>query len=360
MCPQQNSLGEKTEQATPRRKREAREKGQVFKSVEINSAFSLLVMFGTIWIFGHVIIRNIQELLVYFFSGNHLPDVISISTISNAMLMAVIYLIRIMIPLFAAAVLAGLVFNMVQVGFIFSSKAAQPKMDRINPISGFKRIFSTRTIIELVKSIIKLVVIVWVAYSGYRNRMVDFPGLMGEEVPSAASAFFNIIINIAFRVAIAFAIFAPFDYIYQRWKYNKDLMMTKQEVKDEYKLTEGNPQIKSKISQKQRQMSRMRMIQAVSDADVVITNPTHYAVALAYEENKNTAPMVVAKGMDYLAQKMKEKAREEDVTIVENKPLAQSLYFFCDVGEEVPEDMYKAVAEILAYVYNLKRRGGRA
>jgi flagellar biosynthetic protein FlhB len=148
--------------------------------------------------------------------------------------------------------------------------------------------------------------------------------------------------------------------MYQRWKYNKDLMMTKQEVKDEYKLTEGNPQIKGRIAQKQRQMSRMRMVQAVKDADVVITNPTHYAVALEYKEGKNTAPVIIAKGKDYLAQKIKEKAREESVTIVENKPLAQSLYFFCEVGDEVPEDMYKAVAEVLAYVYRMKKKGGQA
>lgn len=360
MSPQQNSIGEKTEQATPRRKREAREKGQVAKSAEVNAAFSLLVMVETLSIFGGMITTNIRELLVYSFSGNGIPDAMDVTSVSQAMLVAVIFLIKIMLPIFGAAVLAALVFNLLQTGFLFSSKAAQPKIERINMIQGFKRIFSMRTLIELLKSTLKLMVISYMAYSEFKKHMGDFPMLMGKDISSAVAAFFDIIIDIAFNIAIAFAIFAALDYLYQRWRHNKDLMMTKQEIRDEYKLTEGNPQLKGKIAQKQRQMARLRMIQAVAGADVVITNPTHYAVALAYEEYKSNAPVVVSKGMDYLALRIREKAEELDISIVENKPLAQALYFFCEVGEEVPEDMYKAVAEILAYVYNLKRRGGKA
>jgi flagellar biosynthetic protein FlhB len=348
----QNQSGDKTEKATPKRKREAREKGQIFKSTEIINAFSLLAMFGVLSIFGNMIIDNTKAMMDHFFSQT--PGAVTQATVSNALGNAVLYFLNIVAPVLVAAFLCAVIFNIAQVGFVFSTKALAPKFERISMGAGIKRIFSKRTLIELVKSIIKIAILAWVAYGEYEGRLKQFPGLMGEDLGYSIAAFAKMVLDVAFKLAIAFAIFAPFDYMYQRWKYNKDLMMTKQEVKDEYKLTEGNPQTKSRISQKQRQMSRMRMVQAVKEADVVITNPTHYAIALSYKENKHKAPVVVAKGVDFLAQRIKEKAREFKVEIVENKPLAQSLYFFCEVGDEVPEDLYKAVAEILAYVYRLK------
>lgn len=357
MSPQPS--GEKTEKATPRRKREAREKGQIFKSIEINTALSMLVMFGVLAVFGRTIVENIKKLLHYFFTMQA-PDDFGVAAVVAMFGDAAWMFIGIIAPILVATFVAGVVFNLVQVGFIFSTKALAPKFDRISPLSGFKRIFSKRTLIDLVKSIIKIAILGIVAYNEYEGHMEDFKGLMGQDVGLATASFVEMILSIAFNLAIAFAIFAPFDYMYQRWKHNKDLMMTKQEVRDEYKLTEGNPQTKGRIVQKQRQMSRMRMVQAVKDADVVITNPTHYAVALEYKEGKNTAPIIIAKGKDHLALKIKEKAKEASVQIVENKPLAQSLYFFCEVGDEVPEDMYKAVAEVLAYVYRMKKMGGRA
>lgn len=356
MSAQQQS-GERTEKATPKRRREAREKGQIFKSAEIISAFSLLVMFGTLSIFGNSIVDNTKALLNYFFS-HKAPDGLTAAGAGKALGEAIVYFLNIMAPVLIAAMLCGIVFNITQTGFVFSTKAIMPKFERISMGAGFKRIFSKRTLIELAKSIIKIAILGYVAYGEYEANMKKFPTLMGEDIGYSVAAFVKILLDVAFKLAIAFAIFAPFDYMYQRWKYNKDLMMTKQEIKDEYKLTEGNPQTKGRISQKQRQMSRSRMIQAVKEADVIITNPTHYAVALSYKEDKNKAPVVVAKGMDYLAQRIKEQARENRVEIVENKPLAQSLYFFCDVGDEVPEDLYKAVAEILAYVYRLKGKAG--
>ena len=350
--------GEKTEKATPKRKREAREKGQIFKSVEVISAFSLIVMFGVPSIFGGSMATGIQRMMRSFFSAD-IPDVVDTAAATQVLSKAVLIFLQIVAPVLIAALMCGVVFNLVQVGFAFSTKAMAPKMDKISPIAGFKRIFSKRTLIELAKSLIKIVLLGWVAYSEYQTRMEQFPSLMGQDLKYAISAAMDILISVAFKLGLAFAIFAPFDYMYQRWKYNKDLMMTKQELREEYKLTEGNPQTKSRISQKQRQMSRMRMIQAVKEADVVITNPTHYAVALAYKEGKHKAPVVIAKGKDFLAQKIKEKARELGIEMVENRPVAQALYFFCEVGDEVPEDLYKAVAEILAYVYRLKKKTGR-
>jgi len=355
----QQPSGEKTEKATPKRKREAREKGQVFKSVEVNTALSMLVLFGVLSVFGQSIVENIKKLMTYFFKMDA-PAEMNAAAVSAMFGNAILMFIGIIAPVLIAAFAVGVVSSVVQTGFVFSTKALAPKFDRINPLSGFKRIFSKRTLLDLLKSVIKITILCVVAYNEYRAHMEDFKGLMGQDVPTATAACVDMILSVAFNLAIAFALFAPFDYMYQRWKYNKDLMMTKQEVKDEYKLTEGNPQIKGRIAQKQRQMSRMRMVQAVKDADVVITNPTHYAVALEYKEGKNTAPKVVAKGKDYLAQKIKEKAKEHNVEIVENKPLAQALYFFCEVGDEIPEDMYKAVAEVLAYVYKMRKKGGRA
>lgn len=357
MSPQQQS-GEKTEKATPRKRREARKKGQVYKSVEVITALSLMLMFGVLAIFGAGIVSNIKGLLTHFFTVRA-PEDFSVAATMGFATDAVWMFLQIMAPLLLAAFVGGVLFNVIQVGFLFTTKALAPKFERISIVAGIKRMFSVRTLLDLAKSIIKITILVVVAYGEYERHIPQFAMLMPQSVEYSVASLTGSLISTAFSLGIALAIFAPFDYMFQRWKYNKDLMMTKQEVKDEYKLTEGNPQIKGKIAQKQRQMSRMRMVQAVKDADVVITNPTHYAVALAYKEAKHTAPLVVAKGRDYLAQRIKEEAKTQLIEIVENKPLAQSLYFFCEVGDEVPEDMYKAVAEVLAYVYRMKQRGGR-
>lgn len=350
------SAGEKTEKATPKKRREAREKGQVFKSTEIITAFSLLMLFGVLSILGGKIIDNTKSLMRFFFSEQRLTDSFSAAYVSDMMSKALMFLLQIIAPILIAAFVGGFIFNVVQVGLKFSSKAMKPKMERISMIGGFKRIFSLKTLIELLKSIIKIAILGGVAYSEYNNNLDKFTNLMGLEIGLAVQSFVSILLGIAFKLAIALAIFAPFDYLFERWKFEKDLKMTKQEVKDEYKQTEGDPKIKGKIQQRQRQMSNMRMVQAVKDADVVITNPTHYAIALSYKEERNEAPMVVAKGKDHLAMKIKEKAKELKIEIVENKPLAQSLYFFCEKGDEVPEELYKVVAEILAYVYGLKNK----
>jgi len=351
--------GDKTEKATPKRKREAREKGQVVKSTELNTALSLAVMFGALSIFGGQMVEGMRGMLRHFFSSAG-PEELTIATVQASFKDATTMFLTIMLPFMAAAMVAGVVFNVLQSGFVFSTKALAPKMERISPMAGFKRIFSKRTLIDLLKALIKTAILGYVAYSEFKTRLGGFPALMAQEVPVSTASFVDTIIAVAFKLAIALAVFAPFDYLYQWWKHNKDLMMTKQEVRDEYKMTEGNPQIKGRITQKQRQMSRMRMMQAVKDADVIITNPTHYAVALSYKENKHSAPVVVAKGKDYLAQKIKERARECSVEIVENRQLARALYFFCNVGDEVPEDLYKAVAEVLAYVYRMKKGGRRS
>ncbi|MHB1313909.1 MAG: flagellar biosynthesis protein FlhB [Christensenellales bacterium] len=358
----QQQSGEKTEKATPKRKKDAREKGQVFKSTELIIAFSMIVMFGALSIFGGQMVSGIENLMRLFFNGGqNMPDVMDAAAVSSLFIKAAVQMAAVLLPLLAAAFLAGLVFNFLQVGFLFSGKGAKPDFSRINMFKGFKRIFSKNTLIDLFKSIIKITVLGVVAYNEYTSRMKEMTALMGEGVQNATRFTVDILFAVAFKLAIALAILAPFDYLYQWWKYQKDLKMTKQEVKDEYKLMEGNPQIKSRIRAKQRQMGAMRMMQAVKRADVIITNPTHYAIAVEYKEGENDAPVVVAKGKDYAAKKIREKAEEYKIQIVENRAVAQHLYFFCEIGDEVPEDMYQAVAEILAYVYKLKNklRGGK-
>ena len=315
-------------------------------------------MFGALAIFGGQMVEGMSDMERHFFSSAG-PDVLDIASVQASFKDAIVLFLQIMLPFMAAAMLAGVLFNVLQTGFMYSTKALSPKLERISPVAGFKRIFSKRTLIDLFKALIKIAILGYVAYTEFKSRIDEFPALMTQEVRFSAASFAQTAISVAFKLAIALAIFAPFDYLYQRWKYNKDLMMTKQEIKDEYKLTEGDPKVKGKIAQKQREMSRMRMMQAVKDADVIITNPTHYAIALSYKEEKNSAPIVVAKGKDYLAQKIKERARECSVEIVENRPLARALFFFCEVGDEVPEDLYKAVAEVLAYVYRMKKGGRR-
>lgn len=349
--------GDKTEKATPKRKREAKEQGQILKSTEVVSAFSLLAMFGMLMIFGNTLADGIMGMMRSFFTID-LPTMLDKTYAVKTLDQVILSYLRIIAPMLAAALACGVIFNVAQSGWNFTTKPLAPKFSKINPMEGFKRLFSSRSVMELLKSLIKIAVLAWVAYSEFTGRMNSFPALMGQDLMFSIPAGMDILLSVGLKLGMAYAIFAPVDFFYQWWRHNKDLMMTKEELKEEYKLTEGNPQTKSRIAQKRKQVSRMRMIQAVKDADVVITNPTHYAVALAYKEQEHSAPVVVAKGKDYLAQTIKEKAREWSVEIVENKPVAQALFFFCEVGDEVPEDMYKAVAEILAYVYKLKNKQG--
>ena len=274
MSPQQQS-GEKTEKATPKKRRDTRQKGQVFKSIELVTAFSLIVMVAALSVFGKTFIDNIKQLEVSFFSpGVSIPAVMDTAAISPFLMTAIGQFLLIMAPLLLAALLAGLVFNYLQVGFLFSTKAMAPKFERVSIIAGFKRIFSKRTLVDLLKSILKIAILGVVGYNEFIARMNDMPMLMWDSLPTSIQAAVDILVAVAFKLGIALAILAPFDFLYQWWQHQKDLMMTKQEVKDEYKLTEGDPQIKGQDSPEAAPDERpMRMMQAVPNADVIITNP---------------------------------------------------------------------------------------
>jgi flagellar biosynthesis protein FlhB len=261
------------------------------------------------------------------------------------------------LPLLLLFLIIGLASNIIQVGFMVSPEAIMPKFSKLNPLTGFKnRFMSMRSLEQLIKTLVIMTIIVWVSYRAIKRELPVYPPLIGADVSVIVLTFFHSSVHLLWDVLWIFIIIAAADYGFQKWQHSQDLMMTKQEVKDEFKQSEGNPIIKSRIRSIQLHMARKRMMRQVPKADVIITNPTHLAIALQYERGKMIAPTVIAKGAGSVAEKIKEVARKASVPIVENKPLAQALYKSVDIGEIIPEKLYKAVAEILAYVYRLKAR----
>ena len=349
------SSGEKTEKATQKKRREARKKGQVLQSREFTSALVLLFVFIVPKLFGSFIYSQITGYTTELFTDYSREETIySIGSIRKLGINTMMLLIKVMLPVFAAAVVTGVAISYAQVGFLLTTETLMFKLERINPLSGLKRIFSMRGFAELLKSLLKITIIGYMVYSFINSEALGVMKTMELEVMSSAAYIANTTLSIGIKICIALIVFGAADYFYQWYEYEKSLKMTKQEVKEEYKQTEGNPEIKSKIKQRQRQMSMSRMLQEVPKADVVITNPTHFAVAVKYDEALSEAPLVTGKGQDYLALRIREIAEENSIEIVENKMLARTLYDTVDVGESIPPELYQAVAEILAYVYNLK------
>jgi len=349
--------GEKTEKATPKRRREAREKGQVVKSVEINSAVILLFLYLGMKIFGTMIIGDMVVLITEFFSEQYLHQTDNfVESLQNVYILSLKHFFIICGPLFAVSFLTALFVNYIQVGFLFSPKVLAMKFDKINPVAGFKRIFSLKSLVELVKSIVKMIIVGTVVYFQFKKSFSEIPNMVSIDLMKSATIIWNALMSIMWKTGLTFLIFGIFDYAYQWWQHEKDMKMSKDDIKQEYKLMEGDPKIKAKIRDMQRRMGMRRMMQQIPTADVVITNPTHFAVALKYDESMNKAPVVVAKGQDIVALKIKQEAKKNKVHIVENKPLAQALFKTTNIDEAIPEDLFQAVAEILAIVYQMKSR----
>ncbi len=353
--------GEKTEPATEKKKKDAREEGQVAKSKEIENAFSLLALFLILKFWIGTLGKNLVGVfnLVYDDIPEYIKNYdghVNINDLVNLYAQVLIQIIFLMAPVLIVAYLVSFVCDVAQVGWHPTSKPLMPKFSKLNPLKGFKKIFSKEAVVELIKSILKIGIVLIVAYSYIKKNGDGLFLLYDMSLNAGVAATGNLVINLGIRVAVAYLIIAFADFGYQKWKHNDDLKMTKQEVKDEYKQQEGDPQVKGRIRQKMREVSQRRMMQNLPKADVVITNPTHYAVALMYDAEKYDAPIVIAKGEDYLAARIKEVARENDIEIVENKPLARMLYANVEIGEVVPPELYQAVAEVLAFVYHLKGR----
>lgn len=345
--------GEKTEEPTAKRKADARKKGQVGRSQEVNAAFVLLVGFLILRLLGGNAIAEIMNYSTYIF-GNLNAD-INEESIMQMFIGMIILLAKTSMPLMVFIMIIGLAMNIAQVGFMFTTEQLQFNPGKLSPISGFKRMFSKRSLVELVKSLIKIVIIGYFVFSYLSDEIFQIPKLIYMDLMAGLNKMSDSIFTLAFKIIGVFMIMAAMDYAYQKWQNNQDLKMSKQEVKEEFKQQEGDPKIKGKIRQKQRQMAIARMMQEVPKADVIVTNPTHFAVALKYESGMS-APIVVAKGQDLVAQKIKELARESRIPIVENKPLARAIYAAVEVGGVIPQELYKAVAEVLAYVYRLKNK----
>ena len=350
---------EKSEQPTAKKLDDARKEGQVAKSQEVATAFSLLALFVILRVFYPFMGNNFKSIFERVY--NNIPVVartydgfLPVATITSILSNAILTMLLLTAPFLIIGFLIAFLCDLVQVGFKPTSKPLQPKLSKLNPISGMKKIFSARKLFELGKSILKLAVMSAVIYSFFTGRTESLFLLYDMPLSQAIGLMGNLIISLGLRIAAAYMVIAFIDLIYQRRKFTKDMMMTKQEVKDEFKNSEGDPAVKSAQKRRMMEASRRRMMQQLPQADVVITNPTHYAVAIKYDADESDAPIVIAKGADYLAQKIKEIARDNDVEIVENKPLARMLYANVEVGELVPPELYKAVAEVLAYVYHLK------
>jgi len=348
---------EKTEKATPKRRREAREKGQVAKSREVVSAILLLLMFWCIKVLSVYIYDRLTYIISKFLTiFVNVDNLYKPENMKNIFVQSLWFFMSIVLPILLIAFLASILANYLQVGFIFSFKPLAPNFNKLNPIEGLKRIFSKNSLIELFKASFKMLLIGYFIYDFIRDNYMMIAKIMHMELNTSVAFVGNAIITIGIRISIVLLILAVFDYGYQIWEYEKNLRMSKQEIKEEYKQVEGNPQIKSKIKEKQRQLSLRRMMAEIPKADVIITNPTHYAVAIKYDTDISDAPIVIAKGKDLIAHRIKDKAKESDVPIIENKPLAQALYNTTEIGQQIPVEMYQAVAEVLAFVYSLKNK----
>ena len=348
--------GEKTEPATAKKLKDAREEGKVAKSKELNSAFGLIVLFLCLKIFISYVGQKLITIFTYVYG--QMADFVlinekNLSTQAIASLFKNIILqwMLIVLPFFAFGFVIALLVSIVQVGWKVSTKPMKPELSKFNPINGFKRILSKQSLFELVKSIVKISLIAFVAYTSVKNHASDMFILYEIPLKQALVLVGNIIIDTGLKISLVYLIVGIADFVYQKHKFNEDMKMTKQEVKDEYKITEGDPQIKGRQRARMREASQRRMMQDVPKADVVITNPTHIAVALKYDAEVSKAPVVLAKGEDFVAQKIKEVAKENNVSIVENKPLARMLFSNVEIGAEIPPELYQSVAEVLAAVY---------
>lgn len=346
-------MAEKTEAPTPRRLQEARERGQVMHSIEINAAVGLLAAAMLLQGPGRQLYNAFYDLFGTLVAG------LSMTEVNDAWLGHFIYLqgAKVFLPMMQIVLVlmaVGVVSNLAQVGFVWASKRNPFDVSRLNPLNGLKRLFSIEGLANLLKSLLKLTLIGWVAFGFLRSNVDKFYSLAQMDLRSGVTIWGGLALALVWRVAIAFLILAVADYVYQRWQFMRNMRMTKEELKEEFKSTEGDPTIKSRIKQQQQRMARARMMAAVPKADVVITNPVHYAVAVQYEAETMSAPRVLAKGAELVARRIVELAKSNDVPVVQNVPLARAMYRLVDIGQEIPPELYLAMAEVLAYVYRIK------
>ncbi len=347
--------GEKTEKATPKKRQDSRKKGQVVKSQDVNTAILLFMMFILFFVMGGYLK---ERLMVIYEKGfvEYIQWNVTADTVQSMFVQYTIDGVMVLLPVMIVAVIAGLASNFLQIGFLFTTEPLKFNLGKLNPIKGAKKIFSARALVELLKSLLKITVIGSITFTVIWMNKDQMMIMSLKGLDSALAFFGQMTITMGIAASIGLLIISVIDYIYQKYDHEKNIRMSKQDIKDEHKNMEGDPQIKSKVKERQRQMANSRMMSEVPDADVVITNPTHYSIAIKYDENKYDAPYVVAKGVDYIAFKIREVAKHHDIPMVENRSLARSIYAKVEIGEVIHEDFYQAVAEVLAYVYRLQNK----
>ena len=347
---------EKTEVPTEKKRRESREEGQVAFSKELSSAALLAGIVLTLVATSPIILDAMRELMSQIFRDLAQRKELSIDSIFTLSGEILSIILPAFAPFAAVIIFAGIFASVLQVGVMITFKAVAPKFNKIIPLTGLKRLFSSQSLADFLKSMAKLIIVGFVGYLTYIDKITELNGLSVSTPESILIYNFTVVAEVAGKIVLALVAIAIFDYFYQRWHHEQQLMMTKQEVKDETKQTEGDPQLKARIRQIQREMSNARMMQEVPKADAVIVNPTHFSVAILYDRDVMSAPEVIAKGADHLALRMRTVARENNVPILERPELARDLYANVEIGDDIPERFYKAIAEILAFVYRLRKR----
>ena len=349
--------GEKTEEPTGKKIEDTRKEGQVALSRELTLAISLFGLFMSLkFLIPYIGKEFIHAFSLFYGKIDYYTEnglqVYNTKQLSDQILLSII---KIIFPTLVIGFVVALLATSTQIKFKFTTKPLMPKFSKMDPMKGLKRIVSGNSLVELLKSVLKIIFISYIAYSTLKDQIMTIFSFYDMSLNQALEVIGDIVINMGMKISLALLVIGFADLIYQKIKHKNEIKMPKQEVKDEMKNTEGDPQVKSQIKSKMRAASQRRMMQSVPKADVIITNPTHFAVALSYDADTSSAPVVVAKGADYLAGKIKELARENKIEIVENKPLARMLYFNVEIGMEIPPELYQSVAEVLAYVYNLKK-----
>lgn len=348
--------GEKTEKATPKKRRDERKEGNVFQSKEIITVVSLAGTFCCLRLLFPMIYKTMRDCLIEYIGYAGTISELGKSDLRALGFQWAVIVLKAAFPMLVIASVLAILATGVQTKFLFAAKAFKPKLSGLNPLNGLKNMFSGRSLVELLKGIVKITIIGFIVYNILKKEMFLMANTMYMDVGSSSVYVLKKIFSMVLQVSMYFTAIAVADYFYQWWAYEKKLRMSKDEVKEEYKQMEGDPQIKGKIKSMQRQLARSRMMQAVPEADVIIRNPTHYAVALKYSPGKDNAPRLTAKGQDELALRIVKVAEENDVVVIENKPLARGIYASTPLDAEIPGEYYGVVAEILVQVYKLKNK----
>lgn len=347
---------DKTEKATPKKRRDQRKEGNVLQSKEIVTAFSVAGIFAGAALLAKLILQQCISITGEIFAEIGTVTEVNTEFVIQLYVRVLTVLVITILPLSLIAMLVGSLPTVAQTRGLFTMKALRPKFSRLNPLEGFKRLFSIQSAVGMIKSLIEVIIICYVVYSQIVGRIPQIIALMNTDVIVGLSYFGTTIFELVMIICVLLVFVAAADFLFQWWQFEKKLKMSKQEVKDEYKQMEGDPQIKGKIKQMQQQMAQKRMMAEVPTSDVVIRNPTHYAIAIKYDQDKNRAPIVVAKGVDALALRIVKIAQENDIYMTENPPLAHLLYNTVKIGMEIPPDLYHTIAEILAVVYEIKNK----